>query len=186
MRNVDVLDSFIKGDDLNFIFFNSNRENNKIKLGVTKTCLSQWYFSSFHDGVFEYETCEHYMMLQKLFIMNDCNLNDPMVSIILKSGHPSNVKAIGRQIPNFDVVRWEKHKFAIVEQGNYLKFSQNTNLKNFLLSTGDSILVEASPDDTIWGIGLDINSKNIENPITWKGENLLGYALMEVRDKLID
>jgi ribA/ribD-fused uncharacterized protein len=71
-----------------------------------------------------------------------------------------------------------------VVEGNLHKFSQDENLKEFLLNTNERILVEASPMDKIWGIGLAADHPNIENPILWKGENLLGFALMEVRDEL--
>ena len=67
---------------------------------------------------------------------------------------------------------------------NLLKFSQNQNFKDFLLSTGDKILVEASPYDRIWGIGMLETDNRAENPLLWNGENLLGFALMEVRDQL--
>lgn len=78
----------------------------------------------------------------------------------------------------------EWRKYEIVKSGNLAKFSQDENLKEFLLSTGDKIIVEASPYDSIWGIGMGVKDENIEDPTAWKGENLLGFALMEVRDLL--
>ena len=68
--------------------------------------------------------------------------------------------------------------------GNWCKFSQNPGLREFLLSTGDSILVEASPYDSIWGIRLSADSPEAQDPMKWRGQNLLGFALMEVRDEL--
>ncbi|WP_295221067.1 NADAR family protein [uncultured Chryseobacterium sp.] len=79
---------------------------------------------------------------------------------------------------------WDEHKYEIVKQGNLLKFSQNEKLKEFLLSTEDKVLVEASPYDTIWGIGMPETNPKAGNPSEWNGENLLGFALMEVRDEL--
>ena len=73
-----------------------------------------------------------------------------------------------------------EHKYKIVLEGNLAKFSQNENMKKFLLSAKNKILVEASPYDKVWGIGLSADTENIENPLTWKGENLLGFVLMEV------
>ncbi|MEP2236791.1 MAG: NADAR family protein, partial [Maribacter sp.] len=85
---------------------------------------------------------------------------------------------------NFDADIWNRHKYDIVKKGNYLKFKQNEDLLTFLLSTNNRILVEASPHDNIWGIGMTANDEHIQNPDMWKGQNLLGYALMEVRDSL--
>ncbi|MEO0340141.1 MAG: NADAR family protein, partial [Bacteroidota bacterium] len=80
---------------------------------------------------------------------------------------------------------WDENKVEIVVEGNFHKFSQAPELKEFLLNTKDRILVEASPYDKIWGIGLNAQAEGIENPDTWKGQNLLGFALMEVRDQLL-
>ena len=79
---------------------------------------------------------------------------------------------------------WDKFKYAIVLNGNWCKFSQNRNLREFLLSTGDSVLAEASPYDNIWGIRLSANSLEAQDPMKWRGQNLLGFALMEIRDEL--
>ena len=72
-----------------------------------------------------------------------------------------------------------------MKRGNLAKFSQNAELKEFLLNTDNRVLVEASPVDKIWGIGLAVDDKNIENPLMWQGLILLGFALMEVRDDLM-
>lgn len=71
-----------------------------------------------------------------------------------------------------------------MKKGNFLKFSQNEKLKEFLLSTDNKIIVEASPYDAIWGIGMLETDRDAQNPLLWKGENLLGFALMEVRNEL--
>ena len=174
MRNKDVIEAYDNGDKLDFVFFwgHTNKSNS-----VNKTCFSQWYTDSgeFHDKNFVYDSCEHYMMLGKLLLMNGNNIE------VTKE-----VKALGRKIKNWDEKKWNDEKFNIVVQGNLLKFSQDEELKEYLLSTGDKILVEASPYDPNWGIGLDSHAPNVDNPNTWKGDNLLGYALMEVRDKLRD
>ena len=97
---------------------------------------------------------------------------------------PKQIKALGRKVRGFDQKVWDKFKYAIVLNGNWCKFSQNRNLREFLLSTGDSVLAEASPYDNIWGIRLSANSLEAQDPMKWRGQNLLGFALMEVRDEL--
>ena len=93
-------------------------------------------------------------------------------------------KKLGRKVRNFEPEPWDSKKSEIVVEGNKAKFSQNPDLKEFLLSTGDAILVEASPYDKIWGIGLDRETAMKGSVEQWQGENLLGCALMEVRDWL--
>ena len=127
-----------------------------------------------------YKTAEHYMMAGKAKLFNDLEILEQ----ILKSDTPNQAKSLGRKVKNFDPQLWDEHKYEIVKQGNLLKFSQNEKFKEFLLSTNDKILVEASPYDTIWGIGMLETDSKAENPKQWKGENLLGFALMEVRDEL--
>ena len=120
------------------------------------------------------------MMAEKARLFND----EETLRKILSTDDPKEVKALGRLIKNFDQETWENNKYDIVVKGNYAKFSQNSKLKEYLLNTKNKILAEASPYDKIWGIGLDKNNENAYNPKTWEGENLLGFALMEVRDML--
>ncbi len=147
---------------------------------IIKTCLSQWWPSSFSENGITYKTAEHYMMVQKAKLFGD----EVTLSRILTKDSPKDVKDLGRQIQHFDAQIWDQNKFEFVCKGNYLKFSQNQELKHFLLQTKNKILVEASPVDTIWGIGLKEDHPNAYNPELWRGENLLGFALMEVRDQL--
>lgn len=97
---------------------------------------------------------------------------------------PKTIKQLGRKIKNFNQEIWDKCKYSIILNGNYAKFLQNKELLDFLLSTGNKILVEASPYDTIWGVGMEEANPQINNPFLWKGQNLLGFALMEVRNEL--
>lgn len=97
---------------------------------------------------------------------------------------PKEIKALGRKVRGFDESVWNKVKYSIVLNGNFRKFTQNPKLREFLLSTGENILVEASPYDAIWGIRMSANNENAQNPMKWKGQNLLGFALMEVRDEI--
>ena len=159
-----------------FIFFWGHTEKKEGEL--SKSCLSQWYDCSFEiDGIL-YCTAEQYMMSQKalLFDDNETNLK------IMGSKTPKKYKQLGRQVKNFSPKLWDEKKFDIVVKGNLAKFSQNENLKQFLLNTKDKILAEASPYDKIWGIGMAQDDKDIYNPDKWKGENLLGKALMKVRE----
>lgn len=103
---------------------------------------------------------------------------------ILNSSEQKKMKSLGRKVKNFDQDVWDKFKYSIVLNGNWCKFSQNRELREFLLSTGDNILVEASPYDSIWGIRISASSPEAKNPMKWRGQNLLGFALMEVRDEL--
>jgi len=92
---------------------------------------------------------------------------------------------MGRRVRDFEPNIWAEHCFDIVCEGNFYKFSQHSDLKSFLLNTKDRVLVEASPVDRIWGIGMAQDHEHAENPRLWKGSNLLGFALMEVREQLV-
>lgn len=125
-------------------------------------------------------TAEHHMMYQKAILFAD----EGSAKRLLSAKNPGEAKAIGREVSGFDQEIWNEHRFNIVVNANLSKFSSTPKLKEFLLSTGDRVLVEASPVDKIWGIGLAQDNPSCENPNSWKGENLLGFALMEVRDQL--
>ena len=120
------------------------------------------------------------MMARKARLFND----EEAARKIIATREPNHVKAIGRTVKNFDETIWEKHRFKIVVEGNLAKFQQYPELAQYLLKTGDRILVEASPSDHIWGIGMAKDNPHVEQPKSWKGLNLLGFALMEVREKL--
>lgn len=97
---------------------------------------------------------------------------------------PEILKQLGREVQHFDAEVWDAHKFDIVVKGNLAKFGQNPDLRKYLLNTGERILVEASPFDRIWGVGMREDDKDILHPQKWFGLNLLGFALMVVRDEL--
>lgn len=120
------------------------------------------------------------MMAQKAYVFGD----KEVMTQILAETDQMTIKKLGRLVKNYDDNVWTEKRFQIVVEGNLAKFSQNEDLRHFLLSTGDKILVEASPKDTIWGIGFDEFAPEATNPALWNGENLLGFALMEVRDRL--
>lgn len=103
---------------------------------------------------------------------------------VLESVDPGKAKAIGRTVGGFDQAGWEEHRMEIAVSGNLAKFSSNSELKEYLLGTGSRVLVEASPVDKIWGIGLEEKNPLSSDPYKWKGTNLLGFALMEARELL--
>lgn len=160
-----------------FVFFWGHTDRGE---GLTKACLSQWFPCFFVvDGQY-YNCTEQYMMAEKARIFSDEEIRQQ----ILAEYSQLAMKKLGRKVRNYDDVTWKEKRFDVVVKGNIAKFSQNEKLQNFLLYTGDKILVEASPKDTVWGIGLDESSPEAIQPSKWKGDNLLGFALMEVRDIL--
>lgn len=161
-----------------FLFFWGHQPNKDGS--ISKTCFSQWWLSSFEVDNVIYKTAEHWMMAKKAELFND----NEVLAKIIKANSPAEAKKLGREVKNYDDKLWLANRYEIVKQGNYHKFSQNKDLKTFLLNTKDRVLVEASPVDPIWGIGMATDHKDVSNPEKWKGLNLLGFALMEVRDEL--
>jgi ribA/ribD-fused uncharacterized protein len=161
---------------LDYIYFWNQPVQEEV---VSKACFSQWYPSAFVVNEVQYATAEHWMMAGK------ANLFDPsMIDQILANPDPAVAKLLGRKIKHFDEAVWRSCRFDIVVAGNLAKFSQHPALREMLLNTGDHILVEASPVDRIWGIGLSEFHRKAKHPSTWQGLNLLGFALMRVREQL--
>ena len=167
-------------DNNNFLLFWGHQPSSDGT--ITASCLSQWWPSTFVVDKKEFKTAEHWMMAQKAELFND----EAIYNQILSTPSPKDVKELGRKIKNFDEGIWNSKREQVVVDGNLHKFSQDKKLKTYLLSTGTKILVEASPYDKIWGIGLKADDNRASNPVTWQGLNLLGFALMEVRDKLLN
>ena len=146
-----------------------------------KEAFSQWHMKPFTDHVGRVFNCaEQYMMYHKAFLFRD----EETANKIMLATSPADHKKLGRLVQNYDQKVWDAHKRKIVYNGNWLKFTQNPKLLAQLLETEDKTLVEASPYDPIWGIGLDENAPGIEDSNNWKGENLLGYTLTDVRDNI--
>ena len=176
--DVESIKQMVTADpNVKFIYFWGHTPSPK---GITQTCLSQWFDVEFEVAGVKYHTAEQYMMAQKALLFGDKEVYDE----IMLASDPRQYKALGRKIKDFDGKVWDYRKYQIVVEGNKAKFSQNEDLKEFLLSTEDSILVEASPYDKIWGIGLYAAQAAKGTVDQWKGQNLLGFALMEVRDWL--
>ena len=143
-------------------------------------CLSQWWPSPFEVDGQLYLTAEHWMMAGKARLFGDQEALDR----VLTSVEPRAAKAVGRQVRGFDEAEWVAHRVAIVEAGNRAKFAQHEAERAFLLGTAPAVLVEASPYDRIWGIGLAASDPRAQDPRQWRGRNLLGFALMAVREAL--
>jgi ribA/ribD-fused uncharacterized protein len=144
--------------------------------------FSQWYKSPFTMAGATFETAEHYMMYGKATIFGDAKI----AKDILRTKDPKKVKALGKQVGGFLENTWNLHKYNVVYSGNIEKFKQNKELAYLLILSGDLELVEASPYDKIWGIGMGVDNPNITDKSKWQGENLLGKVLMDVRKYLIE
>lgn len=142
--------------------------------------FSNWYVSPFTDlDGNKYRTVEMYMMAHKAKLFNDKYRFEQ----ILKTESPMRCRALGRKVINFDERVWRREAREIVKQGLRLKF-RDPILRTCLLKTDNATLVEASPTDKIWGVGMAADNTDINNPEKWKGTNWLGQCLMEVREEM--
>lgn len=142
--------------------------------------LSNWYLSEFKlDGV-NFTSMEQYMMYKKAVCFED----DDIAKEILKTANVAVIKSLGRQVKNYKESYWNGIRQLIVYEGLMEKFTQNEELKIRLKETGNNILAECAVKDRIWGIGLSMKDSNRLDPEKWRGQNLLGYTLMVVRDRL--
>lgn len=153
-------------------FHNPNEENGY---------LSNWYLSSFTVDGITYSSMEQYMMYQKAVCFHD----SAIAKQILATNDVAQIKAYGRLVKDYNDNHWNGVRQIIIYEGLYAKFSQNPDLKQQLLQTGHSLLAECAVRDQIWGIGLSMHDPDRLDRNKWKGQNLLGYALMMVRQKLI-
>jgi len=173
----DLCTRFNSEEHLEFTFFWGHQRS---KTGVTASCFSQWFEAGFTvDGQY-YPTAEHFMMAEKAALFDDQEIRTQ----VLHAPTPNAAKALGRNVRGFNEEIWLQHRYNIVVRANQAKFSQNPPLHEYLLQTGSRVIVEASPVDNIWGIGLAQDNADAHNPNLWKGLNLLGFALMQVRDGL--
>ena len=152
-------------------FHNPNEENGY---------LSNWYPSRFFVDGITFSSMEQYMMYQKAVSFHDVNV----AAQILATDDVAQIKALGRLVKDYNDNHWNGVRQIIVYNGLYAKFSQNQDLKAQLLATGDSLLAECAVKDRIWGIGLSMHDPDRLDRSKWNGQNLLGYALMMVRDRL--
>lgn len=148
---------------------------------VGRECFSQWYESEFSMGHRNFWCAEQFMMAEKARLFGDMEAYEK----IMVSKEQSEIKALGRGVRGFDEEIWDKFKYWIVVNGNYYKFSENEALRKYIISTERAVLAEASPFDCIWGIGMAEDKAQHCEAGNWKGQNLLGFALMEVREEII-
>lgn len=166
------------GEHIKYLFFWGHQPS---KDGtITASCLSQWWLCKFVVEGIPYKSAEHWMMAEKARLFQD----DEFLEKIINCETPGEAKKLGRQVRKFDAEKWNEHRYEVVKQGNVYKFEQNPELKVFLQNTKNRVLVEASPRDRIWGIGMSKNNEKANYPSQWRGRNLLGFALMEARDEL--
>ncbi|MET8582835.1 NADAR family protein [Streptomyces collinus] len=176
---VEALLSAIRaGARIKYLYFWGHRPRPDGRVGAS--CLSQWWPSPFVvDGV-EYVTAEHWMMAGKARLFGDAEAERR----ILAAAHPAEAKKAGRLVRGFDEAVWRRERSRVVVEGSVHKFASDDGLRRFLLNTGDRVLVEASPVDRVWGIGLAADDEAATDPARWRGPNLLGFALMEARERL--
>jgi ribA/ribD-fused uncharacterized protein len=177
-RLADLIGIEESGGVVDYLFFWGHRPRRDG--GVGAGCLSQWWPCGFTVDKTVYPSAEHWMMAGKARLFGD----HEGLAAVLASASPGAAKAAGRKVRGFDEETWENARFELVATGNLAKFTQNGELREFLASTGSKVLVEASPRDRIWGIGLAGGHEDAARPSRWPGLNLLGFALMNVRDQL--
>ncbi|MGW4216070.1 NADAR family protein [Streptomyces bacillaris] len=174
----ELLADVAQGKRVKYLPFWGHRPRPDGRLGAG--CLSQWWPSPFTvDGV-AYASAEHWMMAGKARLFGDAEAERAAVS----ATSPAAAKKAGRLVRGFDEDVWIRERFALVVEGSLHKFGQDPELAGYLLGTGDRVLVEASPLDRVWGIGLAADDERVERPREWEGLNLLGFALMEARERL--
>ncbi len=175
-NTADLITAINAGFEPRFLFFWGHRADRD---GLGPGCLSQWWPATFEAEGEQFATAEHYMMAAKARLFAD----ESMRLQILRAETPGKAKALGRKVRPFDDTVWKARCLELVTAGNVAKFSTEP-YRRFLLSTGDKILVEASPRDRIWGIGMGAKNENAPHPSRWRGQNLLGFALMAAREQL--
>lgn len=141
---------------------------------------SNWYITHFViDGV-TYNCVEQYMMAQKAIMANDKESLEKIMNV----SDPGEQKKLGQAVANLNVKEWDEKKLDIVTKGCIAKFTSKRFLQETLLKTGNKVIVEGSPNDRLWGVGLHWSSSDIEDKNKWKGTNLLGRALMKAREEI--
>lgn len=178
MNSEDLQQRIASGERVKFLYFWGHQPQRDGSIGPG--CLSQWWPAEFTvDGV-RYPSAEHYMMAEKARLFGDL----AAVDRILAARTPAEAKNLGREVQGFDDEAWADARFEIVVAGSTAKFGQDPALRSYLVGTGSRVLVEASPLDRVWGIGLVAEDPRAADPAGWRGLNLLGFALMEARASL--
>ncbi|MET0236277.1 MAG: NADAR family protein [Kibdelosporangium sp.] len=176
MDRAELIERMATGPAPEFLFFWGHTPTPGHAAG--RWVLSQWLMADFTVDGQVHRSAEHFMMAEKARLFGDSEMRER----ILASEAPADAKKLGRAVRGFDQDIWVKQRYDIVVRGSIAKFSGE--LRAFLLSTGDKVLVEAAPRDVIWGIGLGRDSPRAQDPAQWRGQNLLGFALMDARAAL--
>jgi ribA/ribD-fused uncharacterized protein len=142
--------------------------------------FSNFYKCTFEENDIIYNCSEQYFMAKKALLFNDMEMYDK----IMKSNNPKQQKGHGRKVKKFNEDIWNSACEEIMFNGNLLKYTQNEDLKNLLLATENKEIVEASPYDKIWGVGIGPKDERIQDKNSWNGQNKLGICLMKIRDQL--
>lgn len=190
-KDKDLIKSIREREETQFTFF-----------WETQSPFSQWYKSFFtasvlfHKGItneqreylsnslpkeLEFSSAEQFMMYHKALIFLDREIADS----IMKTSNPRKIKELGRQVKNYDDNVWHYHRSDVVYAANLLKFEQNQGIMGALADTMGTTLVEAAPNDKIWGIGLAADDPKAQQRETWEGKNLLGEILTQIRVELM-
>ncbi|WP_181768914.1 NADAR family protein [Streptomyces albidus (ex Kaewkla and Franco 2022)] len=168
-----------RGERFKYLYFWGHQPRRDGAMG--KGCLSQWWQAPFELEGVRYATTEHWMMARKARLFGDEEAEHRAIA----AAHPRQAKAAGRSVRGFDQEVWERERYGIVVEGNVRKFGHHGELREYLLGTNSRVLVEASPMDRVWGVGLAADDERVRDPAKWRGQNLLGFALMEARTRLL-
>lgn len=173
-NNEQINEWLSAGAELEFLYFWGPGQSHE-----ARACFNQWHPCRFRYKGFYFYNAEQAMMASKAILFEDWGT----LFKILDTNSPMVAKSLGREVRNYDDAKWAAARFQTVKDINAAKFAQNPELLGHLLATKNKILVEASPHDRIWGIGFH-EQRNLHRQISGWGQNLLGQALMEVRDLL--
>jgi ribA/ribD-fused uncharacterized protein len=178
-RSIEELCAAVnRGEAPKFVHFWGHRPRRPGR--IDQACLSQWWPGAFDADGKTFGSAEQYMMWRKAQLFHD----ERSASAILEARSAAHAKALGREVGNFDEAIWVAHRWEIVVAGSIAKFRADEGIGNYLRSTGQRVLAEASPLDSIWGIGLAADDPAAHDPARWPGLNLLGFALMEARSAI--
>ncbi|WP_305768236.1 NADAR family protein [Candidatus Epulonipiscium viviparus] len=176
LQNKYDINWLIQEKNVEYFAFWGHKTRNSGKL--TSSCLNQWWASDFIYENEKYWCMEQFMMEQKALMFNDVLT----WSEIRNCNDQKKIRKLGKKVTMFDEEIWNERREEILLKGNLAKFLCNESIKEFLLSTENKVLVEISPYDKVLGVGLNKNDSRLEDINAWQGKNLLGFALMTVRD----
>jgi ribA/ribD-fused uncharacterized protein len=175
MNRRDLIDRITAGYVPDYLFFWGHTPAPGHPVG--RWLLSQWFPVEFTVDGQRYRHAEQFMMAEKARMFDD----PETLKRILDSVEPADAKKLGRAVRGFDQAAWEARRYDIVVRASVAKFGQHPDLREFLVNTGEKVLVEAAPRDVVWGIGLGGDNPRAQDPARWRGQNLLGFALMDAR-----